>query len=247
VTFEDRFARVATGYATFRPRYPSALLAELAAHAPGKRWAWDCATGSGQAACGLAEHFARVVATDASAAQLSVAVRHPRVHYVRSAAEASGLASGSIDLVTVAQALHWLDVPALHREVARVLVPRGIVAEWCYSRLAIAPELDPILDRFYGETVGPYWPPGREHVEAGYRTLEFPFERIESRRHALEKDMTLADLGGYLRTWSATEAYTARHGRDPVAPLIEEIRPLWGEPAAKRRVRWPLAIRVGRL
>src|SRR5205085_2841298 len=107
--FRDHFASAATDYAAFRPRYPAALFAALAESAPGRHVAWDCATGSGQAAIGLAGHFEQVVATDASAAQLSAALAHPRVRYREAPADASGLPPRSVELVTVAQALHWLD------------------------------------------------------------------------------------------------------------------------------------------
>ena len=86
--FRDHFASAATDYAAFRPRYPAALFAALAECAPGRHLAWDCATGSGQAAIGLAEHFEQVVATDASAAQLSAALAHARVRYREAPADA---------------------------------------------------------------------------------------------------------------------------------------------------------------
>src|SRR5512132_3696424 len=96
--FRDHFSGAARLYAAFRPRYPEALFAALARAAPSVRLAWDCATGNGQAAVGLADHMTTVVATDASAAQLAEAARHPRVLYVRARAERSPLLSGSVDL-----------------------------------------------------------------------------------------------------------------------------------------------------
>src|SRR5260370_18428197 len=109
--FRDQFAQAAPAYATFRPRYPAALFGALAAHAPARHLAWDCATGSGQAAIGLAEHFEQVVATDASDAQLAAALPHPRVRYQRATAEPSGLSAGSVAPVTLAHTPHWLPPP----------------------------------------------------------------------------------------------------------------------------------------
>src|SRR5260370_8111401 len=91
--FRDQFAQAAPAYATFRPRYPAALFGALAAHAPARHLAWDCATGSGQAAIGLAEHFEQVVATDASEAQLAAALPHPRVRYQRATPDPSGFSA----------------------------------------------------------------------------------------------------------------------------------------------------------
>ena len=131
--FQDHFSAVAAGYARFRPRYPTELCADLAAAAPAHGLAWDCATGNGQAAVALAAHFARVVATDASAAQLARATPHPRITYRLGPERESGLDDGSVDLVTVAQAFHWLDLDAFYAEVRRVLRPRGALAVWCYD------------------------------------------------------------------------------------------------------------------
>src|SRR5258708_11720090 len=128
--FRDQFAQAAPAYATFRPRYPAALFGALAAHAPARHLAWDCATGSGQAAIGLAEHFEQVVATDASEAQLAAALPHPRVRYQRATADASGLSASSVALVTGAQALPWLGPPAVYAHAGRVLMPDGGVAVW---------------------------------------------------------------------------------------------------------------------
>lgn len=244
-TFRDFFSRAAAEYAAHRPRYPAQLFAELAARAPRTDLAWDCATGNGQAALGLAEHFARVVATDASAAQIASAIAHERVTYRVALAHASGLPSSTVDLVTVAQALHWFDRSAFFREVSRVLVPGGVVAAWCYSRVEIDARVDPLLRRFYEETVGPYWSSERRLVDEGYRTVEFPFVEFALPPQVIERELTLDQLGGYLRTWSATQKYADERGEDPVAPLIREIRALWGAPSVPRRARWPLSVRAG--
>jgi len=210
--------------------------------------AWDCATGSGQAAIGLAEHFAQVVATDASAAQLAAALAHPHVRYRQASADASGLAPQSVQLVTVAQALHWLDRPGFYAEARRVLVPGGVVAAWCYGLLELgAGGLDEPIHAFYERTVGPYWPPERALVDAGYRTIDFPFAELPLPPVTMEAELTLTQLGGYLGTWSAVLRYRSARGHDPVAPLLDRLGPEWGGPERRRLARWPLGIRAGRV
>jgi ubiquinone/menaquinone biosynthesis C-methylase UbiE len=249
MSFVDHFSGVSGAYAAFRPRYPDALFDLLAAAAPARDAAWDCGTGSGQAALGLARHFARVTATDASDVQLAQATPHPHVTYRVAMAERSGLAGASIDLVTAAQAVHWFDRPPFWAEARRVLRPRGVIAVWTYALLSIAPEIDAIVRRFYAETVGPFWPPERKLTEDRYRTLDFPFAEFPVPDFTIEQRLTLDEVAGYIRTWSATRAYMDRHGRDPVDDLVAELAPAWGggNPAAPRLARWPLAVRAGRV
>jgi len=188
-----------------------------------------------------------VTATDASAAQLAQAPAHPAVTYRVAVAEASGLPEASVDLATVAQALHWLSLPAFYEEVDRVLVPGGVLAVWCYGVQRLDDEpADRLLEHFYGATVGPYWAPERRQVETGYRTLAFPFDELPAPTFGMALDWTLGELLAYLRTWSATARFTSERGYDPVEPFGAELARVWGPADAPRRIRWPLSLRVGR-
>lgn len=244
--FRDHFSGAAREYAVYRPRYPDALFRTLASLAPSRRLAWDCATGNGQAALGLAPFFERVLATDASVAQLSRASRHPSVLYAQTHAERPGVRDGVVDLITVAQALHWFHVRDFFESARRKLVPRGVLAVWSYGVARVSPAIDRALDDFYFRTVGPYWPPERAMVESGYRGLEFPFQDVPIASPPMAAEWTLEDLAGYLRTWSATLRYQAERGEDPVTTLEQALRPLWGDSGSRRRVRWPLSLRAGR-
>jgi SAM-dependent methyltransferase len=245
--YADHFSSLASSYAECRPHYPEELFAYLASLVRRHELAWDCAAGSGQATLALAKRFRRVVATDLSAAMLARAPRHPRVEYRAAPGEVSGLDDGSADLVTVAQALHWLDLDPFYTEVRRVLVPGGALAVWTYGVMHVEhPGLEAALQRFYTETVGPYWPEGRCHVESGYRTLPFPFAETEAPSFVMQVRWTLPHLLGYVRTWSATQRFHESVGRDPVDRLGQELLPLWGDAEAGREIWWPLSVRVGR-
>jgi SAM-dependent methyltransferase len=246
--FKDHFSTQAADYARHRPRYPAALFAWLASLLARRDRAWDCATGSGQAAVALAAHVDEVVATDASASQVAHADAHPRVRYAVAPAERSGLADASVALVTVAQAFHWFDADAFWREVARVVRPGGVVALWSYANVVLGDTaLQRGFDRFYDGTMGPYWPPERRLVEQGLGAVAMPFAEIVAPSFALEATWTLDDLVGYVGTWSATQRHRAATGSDPLPAFRAELAPAWGDPAAARTVRWPLSLRVGRV
>jgi len=244
----DHFSDLARAYVEFRPRYPAELYDWLAAESPAREVAWDCATGNGQAALELAERFGRVEATDVSPSQLAEAEAHPRIRYRRAPGESSGLAPHSVDLVTVAQAAHWLDLPRFFDEVARVGRPGALLAIWGYLLLQTGDaDLDAALHRFFAVTVGPYWPPRRELLDAGYRGFEFPFAEIATPTFTMSASWNLAGLHGFLSSWSAVDRYRKALGRDPVPPFVAEVARSWGDPAARRTVSWPLALRAARL
>lgn len=238
---------MARDYASARPTYPPALFDWLAGIAPARGHAWDCAAGTGQATLELARCFDAVTATDASAAQLGQAPPHPRVAYRVAPAEASRLPDASVDLVTVAQALHWLDLEPFFAEARRVLVPGGVLAVWCYGLQRLDdPRIDALLEHFYSSVVGPYWAPERRLVETGYRTLALPFDELAAPAFDMALDWSLAELAAYLGTWSATARFRKERGHDPVEPFARELAPLWGSSHVRRRVRWPLSLRIGR-
>ena len=241
--FRDHFSDAPAAYAAFRPDYPPALFDTLASLAPRRGLAWDAGTGSGQAAAGLAARFDRVVATDASAAQLGSARRRERVWYACGRAERAPLRDGCADLVACAQALHWFDAPAFFAETRRVLSPGGIVAVWGYVWASVTPAVDAVMRRFQ-DVVGPYWPPERAILDGGYRTVPFPFEELAVPAFHIERELTLEAFADYLRTWSASKRYEADCGADPVSAQFASFRGVWGD--SPRRVRWPIALRVGR-
>lgn len=243
--FKDYFSSASDRYAAYRPDYPAALFAWLAGECSGHDTAWDCATGSGQAALGLAPHFRQVVATDASAEQIGHAALHSAIDYRVASAEASGLPEHSVDLVTVAQAAHWFDLPRFYVEVARVMKPGGVLALWGYGRMVLSGNMDAPFRRFYGETIGPYWPPERALIDDAYRGLEFPFAELTAPAFHIEVEWSLHRLIDYLSTWSAVKRYRAARGHDPLPALMAELQPGWGEPGALRALQWPLFLRAG--
>ena len=245
-TFKDYFSDNSGNYRKFRPVYPDALFAYLAGIAPSPALAWDCATGSGQAARKLARHFSRVIATDASGQQIQKAQPDDKIAYQVAYAENAPILTGTVDLVTVAQALHWFDLELFYKEAKRVLKKNGIIAVWSYNLLSISPALDAIINKFYKEIVGCYWPPERLLVEDGYRHIPFPFTKCQCPEFRMSADWSFSELLGYIATWSAVKLYRERQGTDPMDIIRPQLAMEWGAPDRRYKVDWPLSVIVGR-
>lgn len=246
-SFKDHFSGRADAYTRYRPSYPPQLFAWLAGLTERHDLAWDCGCGNGQAALGLVDHYRRVLATDPSPQQIANAIHHERISYAVAPAEASGLAAASIDLIVVAQALHWFDFPRFYAEAERVARPGGVLAAVSYGEVRVEGGADGVVARFYHELIGPYWPPERRYVDEHYATIPFPFAAIAPPPLAMEMTWDLEHLLGYLRTWSAVKEYERQQGHDPLALIAGELAAAWGDPAQPRRISWPLALRVGRI
>ncbi len=244
-SFKDYFSQQSVTYAQSRPRYPEALFAFLVQQVGSCQRAWDAGCGNGQASVGLAAHFEQVVATDPSRAQLDQAEAPAHVRFVKAAETCSELADASVDLVTVAQALHWFDRPRFYEEVRRVLRPGGWVACWTYNLPRFDPGVDALVDRFYHDQVGSFWNMERRFVEAGYATLDFPFREVQAPPFEIRTVWSLDQLLQYLRSWSATRHFMEARGVDPVEAYETDFSRVWGSPETEREGRWPVHMRLG--
>ena len=245
MSFKDHFSKQAAGYAKFRPRYPQRLFDYLGSIAPSRQLAWDCGSGNGQSAVGLALVFDRVIATDASEKQIANAQPHERVEYRVAPAENSRIAPETIDLIMVAQALHWFDLDCFYAEARRILKPNGILAASAYNLLHIEKAIDEVVNRYYHEVVGPFWPPERRLVEQ-FAGLSFPFHEIDAPEFEVTAHWNLDHLLGYLRTWSSTQRFIAARGVDPLDEIADDLCSAWGQAEQERNITWPLIVRIGR-
>ena len=243
----DRFSAQAADYARYRIDYPAALYDWLLPQVPARERAWDCATGNGQVAAVLADSFVRVDATDLSARQLAQAAPRPNISYQTARAEHTPFPAQRFDLITVAQAVHWFELAAYHAEVRRVARPGAVLAEWGYNFARTdGAAVNAALDRFHDDTSAPYWDANRGHITDEYARIPFPFSGVQTARFAATRQWTVADMLGYLRTWSAAANYARQHGgADLVALVADELTQLWGP--GRREVTFPVFARAGRV
>jgi len=244
--FKDHFSGHAEDYAAFRPSWPPELFRWLAEQAPARNLAWDCATGNGQAAFSLAAFFERVVATDASGEQIEQARHHPKVEYRVEPAESCSLREESVDLIVVAQAFHWFDQGAFLNEVSRVMRPGGLLALLTYQLATVSELVDSEVLRLYRDILTGFWPPERDQIERGLRDVTLPFADITTPGFELTAEWNMRQLMNYIGTWSAVRRYRSARGEDPVKHIQKDLETAWGAEDMKRRVVWPIGLRVCR-
>ncbi len=246
-SFKDSFSKQSDIYVKYRPHYPVELYEFLSTLTPQHKLAWDCGSGNGQAAIGVAAFYDQVIATDPSKQQIKNAMPHEKVIYKVETAEQSSLENDSVDLITIANAVHWFDHDLFYKEVNRVLKKDGIIAAWCYGVPFISPEIDMLVKQYHDNVLGDYWQEPNRLVEKEYTTLPFPFEEMESPPFFAEKKMSLKDFIGFLNTWSATQRYIETNHSNPTEILQAHLLPLWGNLETEMKLYWKIVLKIGRV
>lgn len=208
----------------------------------------------------IAEHYEQVIATDVSEAQLNRAMPHPKVRYIHTPLSISddeliNLLGGesSVDLVTVAQAVHWFDLPEFYSLVTRVLrKPGGILAVWCYNDIVVSPTFDPMMKRFHDTTL-PFWNPSIQNLFDGYRKLPFPFEDVglgsEGKPLELDipKELSFQGFLKMVKSWSAV-ATAKEQGVDLLyEKMVSELESAWGGSKLVRSITYKAFMLAGKV
>lgn len=245
--FEDFFSKQAEIYAKSRPHYPKELYDFLTEIVPSNEKAWDCATGNGQAATALSDYYKEVIATDASASQIEHAEKRPNITYRVATAEDSGIVSNSIDLITVATALHWLDLEAFYKEVNRVAKPNAILAAWSYFEVIWPAAMEEIIMDLGVNILKDYWSKSINKVRNKYEDIPFPFEEIPAPGFEIRVNWTLEEVKAYIHSWSPTQNYINVNHKSPIEVVEQQMLKAWGNPQEKKQLIFPLVMRVGRV
>lgn len=246
--FKDLFSKESSKYAAARPTYPKSLFDFLASLVDQRELAWDCATGNGQAAVILAGYFKQVIASDASAKQIENAEKRSNVSYEVFPAEKTTLDSGSIDLITIAQALHWFNFGEFYNEAKRVMKENAVIAAWTYGHYAISPEVDKVTHNLYEDVLGEYRPEEWKYIERRYEDIPFPFKQVSAPQFQIELRWNLQELVNYLYTWSSVQKFIEQNHSDPIKQIHGDLEQAWGKDRVqqKRGVKWPIYTRIGK-
>ena len=241
---KDNFSNQSSLYAQYRPTYPPALFEYISNFVANKNTAWDCGTGNGQSAVALSRYFKKIIATDISSKQIDLAEKAPNIFYSVQPSEHTNIENNSVNLVTVAQAIHWFNFENFYAEVKRVATKNAFIAVWMYSLLRIDEPIDQIINEYHFNFLGNYWDAERKYVDDEYKNIPFPFEKIKTPEFVIEKYWSLPELEGYLKTWSALQKYIAAYDSNPVIDLIHSIKPHWGA-EEKRKIIFPIHLLLG--
>lgn len=248
MNYMNHFAEKSGEYRQFRPDYPTELYQYLNNTVNNHELAWDCGTGNGQAAVRLAEYFMQVIGTDINQTQLDVALQRENIRYYCCPAEKTQMLDQSVDLITIAQALHWFHLDAFYEEVNRVVKQDGIIAAWCYSLGKMNDETDHLMRKLYDDILGDqYWPKERRYIDAEYKTILFPFTKIHAPTFMIEKEMNFMQLIGYLNTWSAVKEYQRINQENPINLIYADLQKVWGEDEKVYKMRWAIHLLVGKV
>ncbi|KAF9607996.1 hypothetical protein IFM89_004393 [Coptis chinensis] len=257
----DLFIKQAKEYQENRPSYPPELIRFIASKTPNHDLAWDVGTGNGQAAVILAGIYKNVVGTDTSEQQLALASKLPNIRYQHtrlnmslSELERDVVAQDTVDLVTVAQAVHWFDLPTFYSRVKCVLKkPTGVLAVWCYIEPEVNEAVDIVFWKLYRAS-GPYWAPARKLVDDKYRNIDFPFEPVDGTDNTgpfefvTEKSMDLDGYLTYIRSWSSYQTAKAKGVELLSEEVIADFERAWQtENGSRKVVRYPVYLRIGKV
>ncbi|XP_033748406.1 putative methyltransferase DDB_G0268948 [Pecten maximus] len=247
-------------YAKYRPTYPNEVYNELKRYcnhpeASGCDKAVDVGCGNGQSTVPLTNIFKIVYGRDISEKQISEAEKHgPGINYsVGTAEDLSFLENDTVDLVTTAQALHWMDRPQFYEEARRVLRPGGALVVYGYGNCTLdKEEAQQIVWQFYQHTLDGYWDKERRHIDDCLATVELPFKgwsRLDTL--SINRTWEVDSFIGYLSSWSAWQTFVKSH---PKSSVLEDIRNKLKaiyqdedlQEVTSVRITWPIYMLFGR-
>jgi SAM-dependent methyltransferase len=242
---KDLFSEHSECYQKARPTYSEEIIGQILLSVPERDMAWDVGAGSGQFTQLLAPYFTHVLATDISENQLQHAPKLANVRYSVKKAQQSDLMAHVVDLVTVAQAVHWFNFESFYKEVRRVLKLDGILALIGYGLIQIQDQnLHVKVQHLYHETLKNDWDVERRYIDEAYQSIPFPFQEIATPQLELNYVWTAQQLFEYLTTWSAVQHYERRTGHSALTEIADDLR---AHSHRSISVTFPVLLRLGQM
>ncbi|MGZ8537754.1 MAG: class I SAM-dependent methyltransferase [Flavisolibacter sp.] len=244
---KDLFSGHSKSYAKYRPGYPKELFDYILQFVDKKHKAWDCATGNGQAAVVLADYFQKVEATDISESQIKNAVAKNNIKYHVCPAEHTTFPDHSFDLITVAQAYHWLNWKKFRQEVIRTGKSNAVIAIWTYGLMKTDDEkLKQLIDHFYYDIISSYWDAERKYVDESYETVEFDYKPLPTKDFSINLNWNKEAFLGYLSSWSAVQNYIKQNQLSPLDHIQKDLETMWDN-TTEKKIEFPVFLKLGRV
>ena len=241
-------------YAKFRPTYPSRakeLIAEFVNRNGGSfQKMVDVACGSGQSTFYMANLFSKVIGVDISQAQVNQAqakskqFKYDNVEFSVGSAEDLPFEDSSVDVVTCAAALHWLDEKKFYSEADRILKSKGVMAAYGYGY--VEPEHEKCratVTQFYQGTLKGYWADRLKYAENCFKDFRLPYANSERYYFFSDVELTLPDFIGYVSSLSGYCNYCKHHpGSTVLHQLEQDLHQELGSDVSKELVTMKLQI-----
>ncbi len=204
-----------SNYKIYRPTYPPSLYQHILKYyfqtstpQEGSKipLCLDVACGNGQATCDLADQYCeRVIGVDGSKNQIEHAQQRENVEYqCHNAEDLSFLPENSVNLITVATALHWFNLEAFFKQVDRVLKKDGVLAVWTYGvNLFETEEATRVIQEFDTIDLKGYWSEKRLLVDTFYapELHVFPYANTREQHVVnIEKVMSIREYVKFIET-----------------------------------------------
>jgi SAM-dependent methyltransferase len=212
MAFEPRFGHAADDFQRYRPDYPQPLYDRILAEASGqnRKCAMDLGAGTGIVTAHLVRNFREVVAVEPDAAMAAkIGELFPQVIIRNTTAEDCPQAAETVDLVTIANALHWMEADRVLANVHGWLRTGGLLAVFDRPLPKATPDIDAITR---AEFRGP-WKPYRDpllkrDLNWESRVRGAPgFALVEEQKFPYVVSMSPKDYAGFWRSTSYGSAY----------------------------------------
>jgi SAM-dependent methyltransferase len=254
MTFADskqRFSNRAADYVRYRPRYPESIVDFLRSECglrPEHAIA-DIGSGTGFLSELFVKNGNRVFGVEPNEAMRQAGedflARYPNFVGVDGSAEATTLATASVDFITAGQAFHWFEPAASRREFQRILRPPGWVAILWYHRplnkSSSTDAYEDFLIRF-----GTDYEKVRDAYPKNEDVVSFlGHENVSTRDFSAAQEFTREQLNGLLKSTS----FVPDQNHANYAPMMAELGKLFHENETNGRVRLEMTTTVycGRL